>query len=149
MSSAPSSLGQLLSVAQLGVKGITLPLGALILPIGRPLVRQRLLELLDERLVGAQAPEDLFGAAVPEDAAVLLAGAADAADAAHGHGHGLLEALEDEVQRLHPHGDGGVDLARLLADVDALLNAILGAKVSVKVDLGLSYDLEVRVDNNG
>jgi hypothetical protein len=80
---------------------------------------------------------------------VLLPGAADALDAVHGHGHGVAQAFEDEVERLHPHGDGGVNLAGGVADVDALRDAVLFAEVAVEVDFGLGDDLEVGVDDDG
>lgn len=145
MSTATRSLREVFSPAELSVKRITLCLRALILPIGRPLIRQRVRQLLDERRLGVQGLEALLRLVVPVHAAVLLAGAADAAEARHGDPRGLhllRQAVEDEVERLHPHGDGGVDLARLVADVDALFHAVLGGKVAVKVDLGLGGGLE-------
>ncbi|KAI9167437.1 Pre-mRNA-splicing factor cwc15 [Paramyrothecium foliicola] len=146
---AARRLRQLLPITQRGVEGVAFALRALILPVGRPLAGQRLVELVDKRLTGIQAREQAFGLGAPPDAAVLLAGAAHALDAVHGDGHGLGEAVEDEVERLEPQGDGGVDLARLLADVDALVDAILLAEVAVEVDLDLGDRLEVGADDNG
>lgn len=148
VSTAAGGLGQFLTVTELCVKGITFLLGALILPVGRPLMCKRLAKLLDERLVGVQAREDTLGVLAPVDAAVLLAGAADATDARDRDrraqaAHGVRQARQNKVERLEPHGDWGVDLARLLADVDALFNAIFGPKIAVEINLGLCDRLEV------
>lgn len=140
MSTTPRNIRQPLPPAQTRIKRITLPLRTLVLPIWAPLMRQTLPQLLHEALPGHQPLQQLLGPLAPEDAAVLLARAAHAADAVHGHGHGGGEALEDEVERLHPEGDGGVDLAGRGADVDALGDAILGAEVAVKVDFGFRDD---------
>jgi hypothetical protein len=74
---------------------------------------------------------------------VLLARTADALDAVHGHGHGVAQAVEDQAQRLHPQSDGGKHFARLVANVHALLDAILLAKVAIEVDLCLGDSLEI------
>lgn len=146
---ASRHLCELLATTQGVVERITLLLGAVILPIGRPLVRQRLGELVDKRLLGIQAVEDLGGAGVPEDAAVLLARAADGADAGERDGRGLGETVENEVERFHPEGDRSEDFAGGVADVDALADAILGAEVAIEIDLGLADGLEVGVDDDG
>lgn len=112
-------------------------------------MRQRGLELVDDGLVGVKRGEQSLGILVPKDAAVLLAGAADTADSIHGHRHGLLQAVEDEVEGLHPQGDGGVYLACFFADMDALFDAVGSGKVAIKVDLGLAYRLEIGADDNG
>ncbi|KAJ6444739.1 Pre-mRNA-splicing factor cwc15 [Purpureocillium lavendulum] len=149
---AARHLGQPLAAAgELGVKGIALALGALVLPVGGPVVGEDGGELVDEGPGRVEAGEGVRGGGGPVDAAVLLAGAADGGDAGHGHGgrHGGGEAREDEVERLHPHGDGGVDLARRRPHVHALADAILVREVAVEVDLGLGDRLEIRADDDG
>lgn len=148
MRAASRHLGELLPATEGGVKGVAFALGALVLPIGRPRVRESSGELHSEGQTRVEVVEDLIGLAVPEDAAVLLARAADGADARQRDGHGFCQALKDEVERLHPHGDGGINLARLLDDMDALLETIFAPKVLVEIDLGLTNDLEVRVNND-
>lgn len=101
MSTTPRRLGQPLPIPQLGIKGIRLLLGTLILPIRTPFIRQRPRQLLCETAPARiQRLERRLGVAVPEDAAVLLAGAGDALDAAQRGGlrHGGGEAGEDEVE---------------------------------------------------
>lgn len=149
MGTAARNLSQRLPIPQLGIKSNQLITRAVILPIRRKLMRQRLIQLLNQRLLRIQPTQQLLGARTPEHAAVLLARTADALDAAHGHGHRLGQTLQHQVERLQPEGDGGKHFARLLAHVDALVDAILGAKVLVKVDFGLGDAFEVGVDDDG
>lgn len=93
MGAAACSLRKVLAVSELGVKGVALLLRALVLPVRRPLVREGLFELFDKRLGVIEAGEDGFGVGAPEDGAVLLAGARDTLDAAHGCRHGLGETV--------------------------------------------------------
>lgn len=147
---APRDLGQPLLAPQRGVELVTLPLRRVVLPVGRKGVAQGAVQLLLEPLaaLAAQAGQQLLGVLAPVDAAVLLA---RAADAAHALQRGLLglEAREDEVDGLEPHGHGREHLALGLVDLHALGQAILGAKVGVEVDLGLGEDAEVGLDHDG
>lgn len=102
MGTAARNVGQLLPVPQLGIKGNQLLMRAVILPIRRKLMRQRLVQLPNEGLRSVEPAQQLLGARIPEDAAVLLAGAADSLDAAHGQGHGLGEALQHQVEGFQP-----------------------------------------------
>lgn len=135
----PRDLGQPHVVSQRSIKLIALPLGAVVLPVGPVGVAQRALELLLEPALGRLArhgAEQRLGVAAPKDAPVLLAGPAHAADAVQGRLVVVDEAREHQVKRLEPHGHGGKDLALGLVDEHALGEAILAAKVCVKVDLG-------------
>lgn len=140
---ASSDLSELLAVAKRSIEGITFGLGALILPVGRPLMRECLWQLNNQRKTRVEVVKDLVGVAVPEDTAVLLTRATDAANMRKRDRHSLGQSVKNEVYRLHPHGDGCVDLACLLVDVDTFLDAIFVAKVLVKIDLGFTNDFEV------
>lgn len=145
--SAASNLRQPLRRLKIGIKLVALRLRAVILPIRRVGERKRLLQLLDERLIGLrQAAQQRLGLLGPVGAAVLLARAADALDAVHGRL--CREAAQDEVDGLEEHGDGRVDLALGLVGQNALAQAILLAKVGVKVDLGLGDDGQVGLYDN-
>lgn len=150
MRRAPRDLGQPLLAPQRGIKLIALPLRRVVLPVGRVRVAegpgQELLEPL--AAVARHAAQQPLGVVGPVHAAVLLAGAADAADAMQ-RGLLVLQAREDEVDSLEPHGHGGEHLALGLVDEHALGQAILGAKVRVEVDLGLGDDAQVRLDHDG
>lgn len=151
MCAAARHLGQLLPPAEGSVKGIALGLGALILPVGGPFVRQGGGQLADEGPGGVKAGQAGLGAGVPEDAAVLLAGTPHGADAGDdvGRRRGGSQAGQDQVEGLEPHGNRGHDLARGVAHVDTLADAILAAEVVVEFDFCLGDRLEVRVDNDG
>lgn len=136
-------LSQLLPPPQRSIKRITLPLRTLILPIRRPLMRQTPPQLLHKTLPRIQPLQQRLSLLAPEDAAMLLPRAAHTTDAAHGHGHSLCQAVEHEIQRLHPQGDGGVDFAGGGPDVDAFVDAIFGAEVAVEVDFCFGDDFEV------
>lgn len=82
----------------------------------------------------------------PVHASMLLARAADALDKTHVSLG--TKAGQDEVQRLEPHGNWGIDGVLGGVNIDALGDAILGAKVCVKVDLGLGDDRQIRRDDN-
>lgn len=71
----------------------------------------------------------------PVDAAVLLTGAADAADAVQWR---LLvdESRKDQVDGFEPHGNRSEDLAFGFIHQDALAEVILLTKVGVEVDFG-------------
>jgi len=146
--SAPRHLGQPLSRPELGIILVALALCAVVLPVRGIGVREGICQLVDQRLVGLETTKQRLGLVAPVDAAVLLARAADAADAAQGR-VGILEALQDQVEGLEPQGHGGEHLALGVVDQHALLDTVLGAKVLVKVDLGVGDDLEVGLHDNG
>jgi hypothetical protein len=143
MRTASSNLGELLAVAKRSIEGITFSLSALILPVGRPLVRECLWQLNNQGKTRIKMVKDLVGLAVPKDTAMLLARATDAAYVRKRYGHSFSQSVENEVYRLHPHGDGCIDLTCLLVDVNTFLDAIFTAKVLVKIDLGFANDFEV------
>lgn len=109
-------------------------------------MRQTILELLSKTLLGTQPSQPLPGTTAPVNTPVLLARPADALDPIQRHLG--LQPLQHEVQRLEPHFDGRVDLALSRDGVHALGDAILCAKVGVKVDLNLRDDLEVLRDGD-
>lgn len=149
MGTAACNLSQRLPVSQLGIKSNQLILRAMILPIRRKLMRQRLIQLLNQRFACIQPTQQLLRTRTPKHTPMLLSRTTNSLDAAHGHGHRLAQTLQHQVERLQPEGDGGKHLARLLAHVDALVDAILGAKVCVKVDFGFGDAFEVGVDDDG
>lgn len=114
---------QLAILPERSIKLVALRLGAVILPIRRERVTERSLPLGPQLLLQAFAPVQLaqqrLSLVAPIDAAMLLAGAADAADAVQ---RSLLvdEPRQDQVNGLEPHGDGGEDLALGVVDKDAL-----------------------------
>lgn len=63
------------------------------------------------------------------------------------NGHVFGKAIEDKIQGFHPHSDGSENLARVLVNVNTLLDAILASEVTIEIDLGFSNDLEVGIDN--
>lgn len=75
-------------------------------------MRERFLQLIDQRKLQVEVLEEARGGAGPEYGAVLLPGAGDAGDAGEGEGGGGLHAGEEEVEGFDPHGDGGVDFLR-------------------------------------
>jgi hypothetical protein len=95
-----------------------------------------------------QAAQQRLGVVVPEHASVLLARTADALDAVQGRVL-LLEPGENQVNGLEPHGHRRKDLALVVIDEDALLQAILCAEVTVEVDFRFGEDVQVRLDYNG
>lgn len=60
----------------------------------------------------------------------------------------VLQALQNQVDSFEPHGCGCVDLTLAGVCEDTLGDAILGSKVSIKVDLGLVPVLEVGVHDD-
>lgn len=156
MRRTPRNLSQPVLSPQHPIKLITLRLGAMILPIGPKRVAQRAVQLLLQpalALVAAvQLREQRAGPLAPEDAPVLLARAADGADAVQeGRRAGLGgdEPREDQVERLEPHGHGREDLAFGWVGEHALGEPILGAEVAVEVDFGFGEDGEVGLDYDG
>jgi hypothetical protein len=87
--------------------------------------------------------ENLVGVTVPEDASMLLTRATDTANVRKRDRHSLSQSVKNKVYRLHPHGDGRIDLACPLVDVDTFLDAIFVAKVLVEIDLCFTSNLEV------
>ena len=87
--------------------------------------------------------KNFVGLAIPVDTSVLLTRAADTVNVRERNGHGLGQSIKDEIYRFQPHGDGRINLACLLVDVDTLLDAIFAAKILVEIDLCFSNDLEV------
>lgn len=79
---------------------------------------------------------------------MLLAGATDAPDPVEGS-LALAQAVQHQVQGLEPHGYRGKYLALIAVDEDAFRERVLGTEVSVKVNLGLRNNREVRGDKNG
>lgn len=153
MRRTPRDIRQLRIITQRSVELVALRLGAVVLPVGRERVAQRARQKLLERLVTAgtappHAGQQLLGVVVPVDAAVLLAGAADAPDAVQ-LGTAVPQPGEDQVDGLEPHGHGREDLALVVVDEDALVQAILLAKVCVEVDFCLRQDVQVRLDHDG
>lgn len=142
------SLSQPLRRPKCPIKLITFSLRAVVLPVGRIRMGECSLQLIDQLpplLIGLQFREKLLGLPAPVYTAMLLARTADAADAVE-RGVGFLEALEDEVEGLKPHGDGRKDLAFGFVYLDTLLDAIFGAEVAVEVDLGGGDNGEIRLD---
>jgi hypothetical protein len=153
MRRTPRDVRQLRVITQRSIKVVTLRLRAVVLPVGCVGVAQRASQEVLEGAAAAAAAaagaaQQLLGVVVPVDAPVLLAGAADAPDAVQGRPV-VPEAGEDQVDGLEPHGDGGKDLALVVVDEDALGQAILLAKVCIKVYLCLGEHLQVRLDDNG
>lgn len=147
----PRDIRQSRVIAQRSVKLVALGLRAVVLPVGRERVAQRARQELLERPVAGAAPhaaQQLLGVVVPVDAAVLLAGAADAPDAVQ-LGAAVSQPGEDQVDGLEPHGHGREDLALVVVYEDALVQAILLAEVCVEVDLCLGEDVQVRLDHDG
>lgn len=145
-------VGQLAILPQRRIKLIALRLGTMILPIRRERVAKCTLflrspQLLLQVLASVQSIQQGLCLVAPVDAAVLLAGAADAADAVQ---RSLLvdEPRQDQVDGLEPHGDGGKDLTLGLVEEDALAEAILLTKVGIEVDLGFRDDLKIGLDDD-
>lgn len=154
MRRTPRNLGQLLLPAQRLIKLITLRLGTMILPIGPVGMTQRAIQLRLQpalALRAVQLPQERLGLLAPEHAAVLLARAADGADAVQEGSVGFRgdEAREDQVQCLEPHGDGREYLAFRGVGEDALGEPILRPEVAVEVDFGFGVDGEVGLDYDG
>jgi hypothetical protein len=137
---ASGNLCKLLAAAKRSIKCITFSLGALILPVGRPLVRECLRQLDHQGKTRVKVVKDLVGVAIPKDTAMLLTRATDTTNVRKGDRHSFSQSVKNEVYRLHPHGDGCIDLACLLVDMYTFLDAIFVAKVLVKIDLGFTND---------
>ena len=147
MGCTAGNLGQLVGTAEFGVELVALGLGAMVLPVGGIRVREGTLELVGQRRIRAQPGEQVLGVAAPVYAAVLLAGAADAADAREGSAL-LPQAVEDEVNGLEPHGDRGEDLAFVLVYEHALFDVILFGEVIVEIYFSFGGDPKIRLDDD-
>jgi len=132
---------------QLRIKLVALGLGAVVLPVRCIRVREGTLQLVDQRRIRTEAPEQLLAITAPVYAPVLLAGTAYTPYARDGRAR-LPEAVEHEVDGLEPHGHGSKDLTLLLVHLYAFLDAILAAEVFVEVDLSLGDDYKVGLDND-
>jgi predicted cation transporter len=78
MRTATSGLGELLTTAKSGIKSVALGLSALVLPVGRPLVRKCLWQLNNQGQTRIEVVKNFVRIAIPVDASMLLTRAADA-----------------------------------------------------------------------
>lgn len=131
------------------IKPITLRLGTMILPIRCIRMGERSFKLVHQKLSLSltifQSGKKLLSLPAPVYTSMLLARTANTPNAVHGC-VGFLQALENKVQSLEPHGDGRKDFAFGFVHLHALLDAIFGAEVAVEVDLGGGDDGEVGLD---
>lgn len=118
--------------SQRSIKLVTLFLRGMILPVRAVGVTQCAFQMRLETGRTFKAGQQLLGLVVPEYASVLLARTADAPDAVQRRVL-LLQAGEDQVDGLEPHGDRREDLTLVFIDEYALLQAILCAKVCIEV----------------
>jgi hypothetical protein len=77
---ATCGLGELLTASKSGIESVTLGLSALILPVGRPLMRECLWQLNNQRQARIEVVEGFVGIAIPVYTSMLLARAADSAN---------------------------------------------------------------------
>jgi len=142
MRRAPRGVGKLLATTKMGIKVIAFLLCTVILPIGRELVSEHMIQLPEKWAFGIEALQRRFGLVVPIHARVLLARAADALDPVHRTAL-FSQAGEHQVDGLHPHGHGLVHLPLILVDAYALLDTVFRGEVGVEVDFGFGYDRQV------
>ena len=147
MRGAAGDFRQLMGAAEVGVELVTLGLGAVVLPVGGELVGEGVGELFAQGAGGIEGAEGGHGAGVPEDAAVLLAGAADALDITD-RAPVVPQPTQHQLERVEPHRHRGVHLALGIVGLDALLDAISGPEIGIEIDLGFRHYLEVRSDHD-